>query len=211
MQIFQLALHRIGTVVARHAVRVEFSFRFASRPCRFAFDRAGRDADDGGIRGNRVDHDGIGTDASIIAHGNGSEHLGSGADDDVVAHGRMAFATAGAGDAEGDLMIDIAVTGRLGVLADHDSHAVIDDESAPEFGGGMNLDAGQPARYMRGESSKKIQVVGPKPMRQAMPNDRMQAWVAKQYFDIGTSRGSALSIAADGLTEEHVSHATFPL
>jgi hypothetical protein len=51
----------------------------------------------------------------------------------------------------------------------------------------------------------------PKPMRQAMPHHSVHAWVAKQYFDIGTSGRISLSIAADGLTEEHVSHATFPL
>jgi hypothetical protein len=103
------------------------------------------------------------------------------------------------------------VTARLERDADHDTHAVVDDEAAAEPGGGMNFNTCQPARDVRRKSAKKVQLMNPKPMRQAMPHRSMHAWVAEQYFKVGTSRGIALSIAADGLTQEHVSHATFPL
>jgi hypothetical protein len=88
---------------------------------------------------------------------------------------------------------------------------VIDDEAAAEPGGWMNFYSSQPAGDVGRKSAKKEPVVDPQPMGQAMPHDGMHARVAKQYFDKRTSRGIALSVAADGLTQEHVSHATFPL
>jgi hypothetical protein len=108
-------------------------------------------------------------------------------------------------------MVDVAIVADLGGFADDDSHAVVDDEAAAELRGGMNLDSRQPARDVRRESPKKIQVVGPQPVRQAVPHDRMHARVAKQYFNIRSGGGIPLSIAAQRLTQEHVSHATFPL
>ena len=140
-QALDFTLQRVGAAVARHAVGVETG-GVGLLP---ALDRAGGNADDGCIGGDGIDHDGIGADAGVIADGDGSQNLGAGADDDVVSHGRVAFTPHCARDAEGDLVINITIVADFGGFADDDPHAVIDDESAPDFGGWMNFDTSQPA------------------------------------------------------------------
>ena len=46
-------------------------------------------------------------------------------------------------------MIEVAIVSDDGGFADHDSHAVINNKTAPQFSGGVNLDAGQPAGDVR--------------------------------------------------------------
>ena len=119
---------------------------------------------------------------------------------DVVAHGGMALAAAGARDAQGDLMIQIAIVANLRGLPDHHAHAVVDHQATAEPGGGVNLDPGEPAGNMGGEAAQQKQPVFPQPMGQFMPEHRVQTRVTEQHFHPGTCRWITFAIGLDGLT-----------
>jgi hypothetical protein len=108
-------------------------------------------------------------------------------------------------------MIEVAVVADLGGFPDHHAHAVINHQPPADFRGRVDLDPGQPAGNMRGEPSQQAQVVLPEPMRQPVPHQGMQSRVAQQDLEPGSRCRVAFPICPDRLTQEHESHATFPL
>ena len=196
-QVLEIAQQRVEAVVTGHAVGIEIG----GLRRRLALDGACRDADDGCVGGHGINHDGVGADPRVVADRDGAEDLRAGADDDVVANGRVTLAAAGPRDPERHLMIKVAIIAHLGGFTDDDAHAMINDEAAADDGGGVDFDAGQPAREVRRKPPQKIEVMSPQPMRQAMPHDGMHARVAEQDFKIGTRRWVALAIGPDGLTQ----------
>ncbi len=48
---------------------------------------------------------------------------------------------------------------------------------------GVDLDAGQPAEEGLGDAPKQLEVMGPEPVREAVPPDGVQAGVGEQDFD----------------------------
>src|SRR5579859_6759559 len=67
-------------------------------------------------------------------------------------------------------------------LADHDPHAVVDEEAAADLRPGMNFNSGQQARDLRKPASKEKETVVPQPMIDAVEPNRMQAGVAEKNF-----------------------------
>ena len=191
-QPFDVAQQRIEAVVARHAVGIECGAAVARQ---LAVDRAGRDADHGGVGRHGVDHHGVGADAGIVADGDRPQHLGAGADDHVVAHRRVALAAHGARDPQRDLMIEVAIVADLGGLADHHAHAMIDDKPPADLRGRMDLDPGQPAGDMGGKSAQQVPIMPPQPVGQAVPHHCMQPGIAKQHLQRRTRGGIAFPIA----------------
>ena len=61
----------------------------------------------------------------------GPKHLGAGADDHVAPQGGMTLALLPAGTAQGYAVVEGAVVADDSGLADHDAHAVIDEETPP--------------------------------------------------------------------------------
>src|SRR5205814_8352108 len=87
--------------------------------------------------------------------------------------------------AERHALIDGAAVPDLRRLADDDAHAVVDEDAAADLRPGMDLDARQPAAELRDEPSQPAQADAPKPVRQLVDVDGVQARVAGQHFPIG--------------------------
>ena len=67
--------------------------------------------------------------------------------------------------AERDALVDRAVVADLGRLADHDAHAVVDEDAPADLRARMDLDAGEEARQVRDEAPHPVQAVRPAPVR----------------------------------------------
>ena len=92
-------------------------------------------------------HPGMGSDV------HGAEDLPPGSDNDTIAEGWVPLLPLEAGAAQRHSLVQHHVIADLGGLADHDTHAVIDDESSPDRGTGVNLDTGHGAAQLADESS----------------------------------------------------------
>jgi hypothetical protein len=86
------------------------------------------------------------------------------------------------GPAQGHTLVDRAVVADLRRLADHDAHAVVDEDAPADRRAGVDLDAGEKPRQMRDESPEPTQTVYPAPMRTPVQDERMQPGVAGQHF-----------------------------
>ena len=166
------ARDRIGHVLA-HAVGIEAelllhglaAFRVDRRLLRHirlgALDDLAGNADDGGTGRHFTRDHGIGADLGAGTDGERAENLGAGTDDDTIAEGRVALAGVPGGAAEGDAVIEGHVIADQGGLADHDAHAVVDEEAATDGGTRVDLDAGQPAHQGRAGARQPFGVVAP--------------------------------------------------
>ena len=112
---FEAESHRVGDGFALDVPKV-----WIGRGARARDDASGY-ADHDGVGRHRVQHDGVGADAAVVADGDGSEDLGPGADDHPVADGRVALLVGQARAPEGHSLVDRHVVADHGGLADHDS------------------------------------------------------------------------------------------
>jgi hypothetical protein len=123
----------------------------------------------------------------------------------------VALVARGAGDAERDLVVEIAVVSDLGGLAHDNTHAVIEHDAPAELGRRVDLDAREEAREVRDHAPQEPQPVRPQPVREPVPELRVQPWIAEQHFEVGARGGVALPVCSYGLTQKHECHATNPL
>ena len=86
-----------------------------------------------------------------------------------------------------------------GGLADHDTHAVINEQSASDFCSGMNFDSGQKPRDLRQPSRGKQEAMIPQPVVDAIEPDGMQSRIAEVDFQPGLGRGVAFQHSGDVL------------
>ena len=75
-----------------------------------------------------------------------------------------------------------AVVADLGGLADHDTHAVIDEQPAADAGAGMDLDAGQHPPDMRDEAAQEVEAALPQPMRGPEIEQGLETGVTQHDF-----------------------------
>lgn len=99
--------------------------------------------------GDVAQHEGVRADERVVAYADGAEHAGADAEDDTVTDGGVPPGGPGirppADAAQGDAVVEHHVVAEHGGLADHHTHAVVDEAAAPDDGTGVDLDAGQGA------------------------------------------------------------------
>ncbi len=195
-------------VVLRHAIGGKSHFR----GCCLAFgigmglDDACRVANRSGAGRHRLGDHGVGADLGTIADREAAQHLRAGADDHILANRRMALGTlVQRRAAQRDAVVDRAAVADLGGLADHHTHGMVEEHALADFGAGMDLDAGEPACNMRGETPQPGEAVVPEPVRRPVQDERVQARITGQDLP-GAARGritveDALDIGAK--TGEH--------
>src|SRR5262249_53915641 len=91
-------------------------------------------------------------------------------------------------------------------LADHDPHAMVDEETAADRGAGMDLDAGRDPADMRQEAARQPPVGAPQPVGQAIDHEGMEAGIAQHDLGPrpggGVPRQNAVNVVAE-LLEQH--------
>src|SRR5581483_8205084 len=100
----------------------------------------------------------------------------------------MALAFFLAGPSEGDPLVDSDVVAQDSGLADYNSHSMVDKEAPADLSGGMDFDAGEPAKALRIETSQQAKMASP---------DGVKAGVAEQDLEVGASGGVALEDCGD--------------
>src|SRR4051812_35760134 len=96
---------------------------------------------------------------------NVAQDFSAATDNDTVTDGGMALGSAlRAGAAESDALVDGHVVADDCRFADHDAHAVIDEQTFADLRAGMDFDAGQPARDLRKQSRQQEQAMTPEPV-----------------------------------------------
>ncbi len=96
------------------------------------------------IRRDGLDHHRVRADPAARTDLDCAQDLCPGADHHVVAQSGVAFTLFEADTAQGDLVIKGDIIADLGSLADHDAHAVVDEETPADHRAGMDLNPGEP-------------------------------------------------------------------
>src|SRR5690348_5125335 len=150
-----------------------------------AFDHLAGDTDDGRVWRRRGNNDRARTNPAATADMHGADHRGSGADHHVVLDRRMALLLLEAGASQRYALVDKDVVADFRGLADHHAHPMVDEQSSPDGGAGMDFDAGDPTGKFAQKPAEKTEAMLPKPMRRAVHPDRVQPRVGKHYFEHG--------------------------
>ena len=95
----------------------------------------------------------------------------------------MAFASLVSGSAQSHVLINQNVVANLGGLSDHDAHAVVDEKPAADRRAGMDLNAGEKARYLRNHSRQQRYIRVVEPVRETMQQDRVKSRIAKENLE----------------------------
>jgi hypothetical protein len=93
-------------------------------------------------------------------------------------------------------VVHVHVVADLGRFADHDAHAVVDENSATEVSGGMDLDAGQEAGDLREQARGEAEIALPEPVCDAVEPDGVEPGV-QQDFGGGPGGGVCLASCAN--------------
>src|ERR1019366_1431178 len=99
-----------------------------------------------------------GADARVVADVDGPEDARVRPDDDVPPHLRVAHLALERGAAEDDALVEKAPVADAGRLADHDAHAVVDDDAPSEVRRGVDLDAREEAVGVGEEARAELDV-----------------------------------------------------
>ncbi len=155
-------------------------------------DDAAGDADYRAVGGDIAQYDGACADAGVVAQLDIAEDLCARADDDVIAQGGVAFAAFFAGAAEGDALVDQRVVADDRRFADHDAHAMVNEDAAPDRCAGVDFDPREEAGEMGDQPREEGEAPVIQPMGKAMEPQGMQSRIAKQDFQPVPRRGIAL-------------------
>ncbi len=133
--------------------------------------------------------DGVGADLGAVADQDGSQDLGAGADDDAAPERRVALALVPGRAAQRNAVIERRIVADLRRLADHDSHAVVDENAPADRRAGVDLDSRQPAAPVRQPARQPAEVRPPQAVDdRAMPDQRVQSRIAGKNLP-GRARG----------------------
>jgi hypothetical protein len=151
------------------------------------------------VRRHLADHDAARSDARALADVDRAEDARVGADDDVGRKLRVTHVARERGAAQNDALVQEAPVAHRRRLADHDTHAVIDDDAPPERRARMDLDAGDEPVDVREDARNKARIAQPQRVRQAVKPDRVQARVDEEHLEprsrggvVGNHRGDVL-------------------
>src|SRR6185295_14177039 len=137
----------------------------AGHPLPVAECYATRHPDHNTVLGHLAHHHRARADAAARADRERAEDLGPRSDHHVVPDGGMALLALHAGAAEGHALEDADVLADLGGFADHDPHAVVDEEAGPQDRGGVDLDAGEEPAYVGDEPGQERPAAAPQRVR----------------------------------------------
>src|SRR5258708_39120826 len=84
-------------------------------------------------------------------------------------------------------LIERDIVSDNGGLADDRAHAVVDEETSPNFCAGMNLNPSKQARHLRHESCQKTHAVKPQPVAEAMCPNGVQSRIQEENLEVGAS------------------------
>src|SRR5690554_3434159 len=95
---------------------------------------------------NRLDNDGVGTDACIFTYRESTQNLGSCTDDHAALKSRVAFLTfIQACAAQGDALVNRTIVSDNSRFANDDAEAMVDEHPASQLRTGVDLDSCQHA------------------------------------------------------------------
>ena len=145
-----------------------------------ALDDASRHAHHGAVGRNVLDDNGVAADFDVIADGDVSQHLGAAANGHVIAQRGVALACFVAGAAQGDALVERTVIANDRGLANNDAHGMVDEEVLADVCGGVNLDAGHMAGYLRHDAREAFATMVPQPVLGHMIPFSVKAGVGKK-------------------------------
>jgi len=96
------------------------------------------------------------------------------------------------GAAQCDALVNRAAVADFSSLADHRAHGVVKEYALADDGAGVDFDAGEKTRDMRGKAPQPLEAMRPKPMCRAVQDDGMQAGVAGD--DLPCAAGSRVAV-----------------
>ena len=144
---------------------------------------AARHAHNDGTRGNGLHDDGVRTDLSAGTNGEGAEDLCARAYHDAFFQRRMSLRSLGEGrSAQRHTVVDRAVVAHFRRLADHDAHAVVDEDAAADLGARMNFNAGKEAPDVGHPAGEALPSLKQTPVRRTMDHHRMKPRIGKDDF-----------------------------
>ncbi len=158
-------------------------------------------ANHGRVRRDARHHYRAGANARVVTDRDGSDDLRPGADHDVVLQSGMPLLATRRSAAQRHPLVEVAVLADLRRLADHHTHAVIDEEARADAGARVDLDAGEKAPEMREKPREQPEPGRVEPVRGAVNQQRVDARVGKQHLEDGTRGGIALLRGAGGVTD----------
>lgn len=103
-----------------------------------------------------------------------------------------ALAVVLAGAAERNALIQRAVIADHGRFADHDAHAVVDEQIFPDCRPGMDLNARAPAGALGDHAGNKLHIAAVKPVRPAVGAHRLKAGIEEIHLCPAARGGVAL-------------------
>ncbi len=124
----------------------------------------------------------VGTDLGTLAYFKGTENLRSGTNHHTVSDRGMSLALVPAGSAKGYALVKRNVIADHRGLANHDTHAMINEESAANRCTRMNLNAGKPTGDRRNGPRKPFQSQTPQPMGKPMEKQCVQTGIVGEHF-----------------------------
>lgn len=99
--------------------------------------------------------------------------------------------------AERHALVDRAVVADLGGLADHHTHAVVDEHAPPEGCARMDFDAGHETRQLRDEAREPAAPRLPARMGEPVQHERVQTRITREDFPGAAGGGVALADRGD--------------
>ncbi len=94
----------------------------------------------------------------------------------------MPLALVPGGAAQRHALVQGAVVADFGSFANHHAHAVVDEDAPAQRGAGVDFNAGETARQLRGEPSQPFEATAPKPVGQPMHQHSMKARVEGDHL-----------------------------
>ena len=155
---------------------------------------ARRIADCRAARRHRLHDDRVRTDLRARPDGETAEHLRARTDDHAGFERRVALGAARERRAaQRHALIDRAVIADDRRLADHDTHAVIDEHAPADRRTGVDFDACQEPAGLRRETREPVALHAPACVRETMQHERMQPRITGQHFPCTASGGIPLA------------------
>ena len=140
--------------------------------------------------------DGVRADRRAGADSHGAEDLRTRANGHAVLDGRVALPAVASAATECHAVVQHDVIADLGRLADHDAHAVVDEETASDGRAGVDLDAGEPASELRTGARDEARAPVPQHMHHTVRPHGVQAWVQQSDLE-RSARGGVTQFCCD--------------
>src|SRR5438132_2053682 len=134
-----------------------------------------------GVRRHLADDHGSGADAAAVADLERTDDLRAGPDDDVVAEGRVTFLTPETRPAQCHALEQRDVRAHSSGLADHDAHAVVNEETGTDRRRRVDLDAGDEPRHVRDAARRRGPPVIPEPAGPPAGAEWVHAGIAPEH------------------------------